>query len=114
MTAEAVSEIFGKVHLAGWIPTVTNDDPLFDPMTTSAAVLQEMLGSGKVTSVQLLNDYYRQILDYNGYLKAVYQLAPGATEQAKERDAQRTKVDTRGPLHGIPVLLKARHHGRNP
>ncbi|OCK87040.1 amidase family protein [Cenococcum geophilum 1.58] len=97
---------FGKAHLAGWIPSVTDDAPRFDPRTTSAAALQELLSSGKIKSVQILNEYYRQILAYNDYLKAVYQLAPGAITRAKELDALRASGNVLSPLHGIPVLLK--------
>ncbi|KAI1631317.1 amidase family protein [Biscogniauxia mediterranea] len=100
---------FGRAHLAGWIPSVTDnddDDPKFDPTTTSASALQEMLTSGKLTSVEILNEYYRRILTYNGYLKAVYQLAPGAVDRAKALDSQRASGTVLGPLHGIPILLK--------
>jgi amidase len=101
---------FGKAHLVGWIPKVTDDAPLFDPRTASAATLQEMLSSGKITSVQILSEYHRQILSYNGYLKAVYRLAPNAIERAKELDAKRSAGEVLGPLHGIPILLKACYH----
>lgn len=66
-----------------------------------------MLSAGQVTSVQILNEYYHQILAYNGYLKAVYQLAPGALDRAKELDDMRARGQVLGPLHGIPILLKA-------
>ncbi|KAF2682561.1 hypothetical protein K458DRAFT_52056 [Lentithecium fluviatile CBS 122367] len=79
----------------------------FEPTATPAAALQKLLTVGPLTSVQILNEYYGQILDYNGYLKAVYQLAPGALDRAKELDAKRANGDVLGPLHGIPVLLKA-------
>ncbi|KAI5924863.1 amidase family protein [Camillea tinctor] len=97
---------FGRAHLAGWIPPVNEGDSKFDPMTTSASVLQDMLTAGKLTSVEILNEYYRQIMNYNGYLKAVYQLAPGAIDQAKALDSQRVSGRVLSPLHGIPILLK--------
>ncbi|KAI0198380.1 amidase family protein [Astrocystis sublimbata] len=98
---------FGKAHLAGWVPTVSNDEsPLFDPLRTSASRLQELLTSGELTSVQIVKQYHPQIMTYNGYLKAVYQLAPGAVDRAKQLDDMRANGDVRGPLHGIPVLLK--------
>ncbi|KAJ2978115.1 hypothetical protein NUW58_g7597 [Xylaria curta] len=97
---------FGKSHLAGWIPSIPDHKPAFDPLTTSASRLQELLTSGELTSVQIVNQYYNQILAYNGYLKAVYQLAPGAVDRAKALDEMRTNGKVLGPLHGIPVLLK--------
>ncbi|KAI0114163.1 amidase family protein [Nemania sp. FL0031] len=97
---------FGEAHLAGWIPSITDDESLFDPLTTSGSRLQELLASGELTSMQIVNQYYRQILTYNGYLKAVYQLAPGALDRAKALDKMRADGEILGPLHGIPVLLK--------
>jgi amidase len=95
-----------KANLLGWIPTIVDEGPFFDPLTASAADLAKLLSSGQVTSVQILNEYYRQILKYNGHLKAVLQLAPGAIDEAKELDAKRARGETLGPLHGIPILLK--------
>lgn len=97
---------FKRAHLLGWVATVDNKGPFFDPLTASASDLTRLLESGQVTSQQILNDYYRQILKYNGYFHAVLQLAPGAIDRAKELDAQRARGETLGPLHGIPILLK--------
>lgn len=97
---------FRKAHLVGWIPEVTNDAPRFDPLTTSASALLDMLTEGNITSVQILYEYYRQILKYNGYLKAVYRLMPSALDRAKQLDAQRASGGPIGSLHGIPILLK--------
>ena len=108
MTVESGAGAFGKAHLAGWIPTVTPSDALlFDTATTSAAALQGMLAAGEITSVQIVNECYRQILAYNGYLRAVYQLAPDSLDRARDLDAKRASGNVLGPLHGIPVLLKA-------
>lgn len=97
---------FGPAHLAGWVPAVPNEPSRFDTRAMSASDLQKMLGEGSITSVQILNEYYRQILSYNGYLKAVYSLAPRALEHARELDEQRAKGNRMSALHGIPVLLK--------
>ncbi|KAI1428375.1 amidase family protein [Xylaria sp. FL1777] len=97
---------FGRAHLAGWIPSVTDNKSMFDPLTTSATSLQELLTTGELTSVRIVNEYYRQILAYNGYLKAVYQLAPGAVDRAQALDNMRRNGNLLGPLHGIPILLK--------
>lgn len=98
---------FGVAHLAGWIPPTPEETSLFDPRTTSASALQGMLTEGKITSTQILNEYYRQIVAHNGYLKAVYQLAPDALARATELDRMRARGRMLGPLHGIPILLKA-------
>jgi hypothetical protein len=108
MAQDSRSNHFKQAHLLGWVPTVTDEGPFFHPLTTSASDLSKLLALGKITSTQILNDYYRQILKYNGYLKAVLQLAPGAIDRARALDAERAKGGSFGPLHGIPVLLKVR------
>jgi hypothetical protein len=68
-----------------------------------------------LTCVDLVKEYYRSILSYNGYLNAIYELAPSAFEQAEKLDEMREQGQILGHLHGIPVLLKvckSRHfHG---
>lgn len=81
---------------------------LFDPLTATAHELQAGLKEGKFNSVYLVNAYLSQIQKYNGYLHAVLSVAPRLSlfEQAKALDAERETGKTRGPLHGIPILLK--------
>ncbi|KAK1778285.1 amidase signature domain-containing protein [Copromyces sp. CBS 386.78] len=64
------------------------------------------LEKGLFTSVDLVNAYTRRILEVNSTLKAVTQLNPDALTMASELDAARTNGTIRGPLHGIPILLK--------
>lgn len=64
------------------------------------------LEKGSFTSVDLVNAYTRRILEVNSTLKAVTQLNPDALTIASELDAARTDGKVRGPLHGIPILLK--------
>lgn len=106
MAGDTAQSQFGQAHLLSWVPTLSPEGPFFDPLTTTTSDLARLLRAGEVSSVQILNDYYRQILKYNGYLKAVLQLAPGAVDQARARDAQQARGGLLGPLHGIPILLK--------
>lgn len=96
-------------NLTGWIPEVNNivsGQPRFDTVTTTVRDLQRELTTGNLTSVDIVKEYYRSILSYNGYLNAVYELAPGALEQAEVLDKMREQGQILGHLHGIPVLLK--------
>ena len=42
----------------------------------------------------------------NQYLEAVIELNPDALDIATQLDQERAKGHVRGPLHGIPVLVK--------
>lgn len=81
----------------------------FDPRTATASDLQALLRASKVTSVQLVKVYLKQIEQYNGYLKAVISTAPESAllDEAEKLDAERGGREVRSSLHGIPILIKA-------
>ncbi|HEY0659957.1 MAG TPA: amidase [Lysobacter sp.] len=73
------------------------------------ATLSARMERGEITSVKLCAAYVRRIaaIDDGGpRLNAVIELNPKLAEEAAERDAERAAGHVRGPLHGIPVLLK--------
>ncbi len=75
------------------------------------AGLQAAMTAGKLTSAALVRQCLKRInaLDGRGpTLRAVLELNPEALAQAKALDAERRGKNPtlRGPLHGIPVLLK--------
>jgi amidase len=75
----------------------------------SVAQLQADLTAGKVTSEELVRAYLARIeaVDQNGpRLFSVIALNPHALADARASDAQRQAGHVRGPLHGIPVLVK--------
>jgi amidase len=75
----------------------------------SVADLQMAMERGVVTSVQLVRRYLARIeqLDRNGpRLRAVLEVNPDATKIATALDTERRAKGARGPLHGIPVLVK--------
>ena len=70
---------------------------------------QRAMASGKLTAVSLTKAYLRRIaeLDRKGpEIHSVLELNPDALAIARERDAERKRKDLRGPMHGIPVLIK--------
>ncbi|MGZ4112943.1 MAG: amidase family protein, partial [Tumebacillaceae bacterium] len=71
--------------------------------------LQEKMASGEVTSAQLVLLYFDRIarFDKNGpKLNSVLELNPDALFIAEALDLERQVKGPRGPLHGIPVLVK--------
>ncbi|MGB8674284.1 MAG: amidase [Candidatus Acidiferrales bacterium] len=81
----------------------------FDLEEISAADLQEGLRSGKFTARSLVEKYLSRTaeIDKSGpALNAIIELNPDALSIADSLDAERKSGKTRGPLHGIPVLIK--------
>jgi amidase len=73
------------------------------------AELQAAMGRGGVTSLDLVNRYLERIdkLDQSGpKVNSVLELNPDARKIARGLDSERKNHHVRGPLHGIPVMLK--------
>ncbi|ROW18099.1 hypothetical protein VPNG_00503 [Cytospora leucostoma] len=64
------------------------------------------LDTGLFTSVDLVNSYTARTLEVNSRLRVVNELNPDAFDIAAELDAERALGALRGPLHGIPILIK--------
>jgi amidase len=77
-------------------------------LTATASKLQTQLSNGSITGKQLVKLYLRQISQYDGYLKAVIAVAPEdlLIRTAESLDNERAQGTVRGPLHGIPILIK--------
>ncbi|CAN9477738.1 unnamed protein product [Alternaria alternata] len=68
--------------------------------------LIEGLQSHQFLSVDLVEAYMTRILEVNDILHAVAEINPDALRIAAELDAERIGGRIRGPLHGIPILIK--------
>jgi Asp-tRNA(Asn)/Glu-tRNA(Gln) amidotransferase A subunit family amidase len=81
----------------------------YDAFEKTIRELQADMTSGATTAVELVRFYLRRIeaFDQAGpRLNAVIALHPRAEAMAAALDAERRRGRVRGPLHGIPVLLK--------
>ncbi|MDQ6885516.1 MAG: amidase family protein, partial [Candidatus Dormibacteraeota bacterium] len=75
----------------------------------TVAQLQSLMAKKKLRSVDLVDYYLRRIasLDQSGpTVNSVIEVNPEAREIASQLDHERRSRGSRGPLHGIPVLLK--------
>ncbi|WP_222264177.1 amidase [Modestobacter marinus] len=68
--------------------------------------LQQRMDDGDLTAVELTQAYLDRIDDLDDELGAVLAVNPGALDEAAASDETRAQDGTRGPLEGIPVLLK--------
>ena len=81
----------------------------FELEELSVAQLQDGMTSGRFTSRRLVDMYLQRIaeIDADGpRLRSVIEINPDATSIADALDAERKARKVRGPLHGIPVLIK--------
>jgi amidase len=81
----------------------------FDLEELTIAELQQRLTSGRESSRSLVEKYLARIeaVDRDGpTLRSVIEVNPDALVEADRLDAERMVDKVRGPLHGIPVLLK--------
>lgn len=69
--------------------------------------MQVLMTQGELSAAELVTYYVARIRRYDvGKLNAVMELNPQAPAIAGILDAERANGSTRGPLHGIPVLIK--------
>ncbi|WLI00021.1 amidase family protein [Pseudomonas simiae] len=67
---------------------------------------RQMALPGGLTSVDLVTHLQERIRRLDPQLSAIIELNPKALETARELDRERANGNVRGPLHGIPILLK--------
>jgi amidase len=97
---------------------IATTHPLLSRFTSAAAPdleeitileLQQRLSSGNITAEWLVNSYLKRIdeIDKHGpAIHSVIEINPEAMEIAEALDRERKKKGARGPLHGIPILIK--------
>lgn len=85
--------------------------PEFNPLVTTAWELQELLSGNILTSVEIIETYLVQIEQHNRrgrQLRALISVAPRheLLKIARQLDNERAHGRLRGPLHGIPIVVK--------
>lgn len=83
--------------------------PACDPFERSIAALAQDMDEGKLSAVQLVAWHLARIAAYDRAdpsINAVSCLHPGALDEAARLDRERARQGPRGPLHGMPMLVK--------
>jgi len=70
------------------------------------ASLQQAMASGTTTSKAIVQGYLARIKALDSKLNSIVEINPDALAIASELDRERKLGRLRGPLHGIPVLIK--------
>jgi amidase len=75
-------------------------------LDASITQLQALMSSRQLTSRELTRAYLGRIAELDPLLHAVIETNREALQIAGQRDEERRSGQVRGPLHGIPILLK--------
>ena len=88
-------------------PSTPSDAEPSDPVTdVPLHRIADGLAEGSLTSVEITEAYIGRIEAMDGALNSVILVAPDALDQAAASDARRAEGRRRGPLDGVPILLK--------
>ena len=111
--ATTVDVSFGESRPRTPLPAAPEPRPwqqsAFELEETTIAALQEGMRSGRDTARSIAERYLSRMdaIDKSGpAINSVIERNPDAIRIAEERDAERKAGRVRGPLHGIPVLIK--------
>jgi amidase len=86
-----------------------NEMPALNLEEITVTELQKKMQSGEQTALSITRAYLRRIelIDRSGpALNSIIELNPDALAIAESLDKERKQGNVRGPLHGIPVLVK--------
>lgn len=96
-------------EIAAETKSALQDVKPFELDEITIADLQDGMNSGRFTARSLVEKYSARVaeVDKNGpAINAVIEMNPDAISIAKELDRERKTKGPRGPLHGIPLLIK--------
>jgi Asp-tRNA(Asn)/Glu-tRNA(Gln) amidotransferase A subunit family amidase len=108
MRRVTVLALLGLLHSVAHAQTRPQTSPV-DVAEASITELQAALSARRTTSVALVDQYLARIRAYDHAgpaLNAIIRVNPRARAEAAALDAERKAGKVRGPLHGIPIILK--------
>ncbi|HWQ54000.1 MAG TPA: amidase family protein [Bryobacteraceae bacterium] len=86
---------------------------LFTVVEAGIPAMRTAMEQGRLTSRELVTEYFLRIARYEDKLNAAITVNPRALEEAEALDRERAAGKVRGPLHGIPIALKDNIHTTN-
>src|SRR3569833_2232004 len=115
MTTRSAARLVYSLYLLATFPAIAgaHAPDRFPILEATLAQLQAETAAGHLTSEQLTRAYIQRIehldqaKDGHVAVNSIIEINPDALAIARRADALRRKGKVLGPLHGIPVLLKA-------
>lgn len=111
-----VAKLMGLAAAAAAVPVAsvahpqngqaTPGEDRFPWLEATVLQLQEAMNRGETSAEALCQAYLERIAKLDPLLRSVMETNPEALAVARELDRERREKGPRGPLHGIPVLLK--------
>ena len=86
--------------------TTTVPLPPFDPLGATIPEMQQAMEENRLTALDLVDFYLERIATYDDTFNAFVTINPEARTEAIRLDEERAATGPRGPLHGIPIVLK--------
>jgi amidase len=103
------SFLIGVASSVAWSTALSAEEKSFSLEDATIAQIQEAMLAGALSSERLVELYLARIAAYDRAgprLNSIMYLNPNAKAEAAALDKERAQKGPRGPLHGIPVLLK--------
>ncbi|MEP6713289.1 MAG: amidase, partial [Ferruginibacter sp.] len=107
LTTAGISSFTEATKSGGNKQSLLNDD--FKLSETTIDELQQKMNKGQLSSESITKMYLKRIVDIDKKgpgLNAVIEINPDAIQVARSLDMERKAGKLRGPLHGIPILVK--------
>jgi amidase len=98
----------GGIGLTGssFVMGELRSNPTLDLEEATVAQLQAAMTSGQETARTILQAYVGRIAELDKKLNSIIEINPDAMWIAERMDVERKAGKVRGPLHGIPILIK--------
>lgn len=88
------------------MPDHADTEPFTELVEMTIGEMQGKMRSGQLTSRRLVEMYLERIKQIDPKTRSVLEINPDALSTADQLDRERKRGKIRGPLHGIPVLIK--------
>ena len=95
----------GLASLSSETP-VTSLTPSIDVSELTVRDIQAAYAAGEFTAVELTRAFLDRIARYESHYNALISMNPGALRTAAALDEEYASRGPRGPLHGVPVVIK--------